>query len=353
VAGIVTARQGRQQNVPPGWADNDHVSDSPRTRRLDAQVTQQLNAARTDQVATRLVTGKATPIDECDSRPRPSQAQRSRAARGSGAYDDGVEARHSAMPSQDWGSEMPSVARSSATPNDFARDLFSGLPDRYDVLAEVLSFGQNRRWRATMVDAVAAMDPPPQRVLDVATGTGGVALMLSERTRASITGVDLTEQMLRRGRDRISQRGKADRVRLLIARGEQLPFPDDSFDALTFTYLLRYVADPAATIRELTRVVRPGGFVANLEFAVPGNPWWRAAWIGYTRAVLPIAGMLTGGPEWYEVGRFLGPSISTFYQRYPEPMLQDMWRAAGIETITSRRMSLGGGLVMWGRKLNG
>jgi len=118
---------------------------------------------------------------------------------------------------------MRSAARSAPTPNDFALDLFSGRPDRYDLLAEVLSFGQNRRWRTTMVDAVAAMDQAPRRVLDVATGTGGVALMLSERTRASITGVDLTEQMLPRGRERIARRSKADRIGLLIARGEQVP----------------------------------------------------------------------------------------------------------------------------------
>lgn len=247
---------------------------------------------------------------------------------------------------------MRSVARSGTTPNDFARDLFSGLPDRYDLLAEVLSFGQNRRWRATMVDAVAAMESPPRRVLDVATGTAGVALMLTERTGASIIGVDLTEQMLHRGRERINQHGKADRIRLLVARGEQLPFPDDTFDALTFTYLLRYVADPAATIRELTRVVRPGGCVANLEFAVPANPVWRAGWIGYTRAMLPLAGLLTGGRDWYRVGRFLGPSISTFYQQHPVSWLQDAWRDAGLQAVTCKSMSLGGGMVMWGRKVS-
>jgi demethylmenaquinone methyltransferase/2-methoxy-6-polyprenyl-1,4-benzoquinol methylase len=224
------------------------------------------------------------------------------------------------------------LRRSRTAPNEFARELFDGLADRYDLLAEVLSFGQNRRWRAAMVDAVASMDRPPRRVLDVATGTGGVALMLSERTGASVTGVDLTEQMLRRGRE---------------------PFPDDTFDALTFTYLLRYVADPAATMRELARVVRPGGYVANLEFAVPAKPWWRVSWVGYTRVVLPLAGLLTGGREWFEVGRFLGPSISGFYEQYPLGRLQDMWRAAGLEAVTSQTMSLGGGLVMWGRKVDG
>lgn len=248
---------------------------------------------------------------------------------------------------------MRSVAGPAGTPNDFARELFSGLPERYDLLAELLSFGQNHRWRTAMVDAVLATAPAARRVLDVATGTAGVALMLSERTRASITGVDLTEQMLRRGRDRIISRGKADRIRLVLARGEQLPFPDDTFDAVTFTYLLRYVADPAATVRELARVVRPGGSVASLEFAVPPNPVWRAGWVAFTRAVLPVAGLLTGGREWYEVGRFLGPSISTFYRRYPVEWLQDAWRGAGLEAVTTRRMSLGGGLVMWGRKVDG
>jgi demethylmenaquinone methyltransferase / 2-methoxy-6-polyprenyl-1,4-benzoquinol methylase len=113
----------------------------------------------------------------------------------------------------------------------------------------VLSFGQNRRWRAAMVDVVAGMDPPPQRVLDVATGTAGVALMLTERTGAGVTGLDVTEEMLRRGRARIAARGRADRIRLLVGCAEQLPFPDSTFDALTFTYLMRYVTDPTATIR--------------------------------------------------------------------------------------------------------
>lgn len=248
---------------------------------------------------------------------------------------------------------MRSVNRSTIAPNDVARDLFDGLADRYDLLAEVLSFGQNGRWRAVMVDAVAAMTPPAGRVLDVATGTGGVALMLSERTAASIVGLDLTEPMLRRGARRVSQRGQGDRIRLVVARGEQLPFPDGTFDALTFTYLLRYVADPGATLRELARVVRPGGRLANLEFAVPSHAVWRPAWDAYTSVVLPLAGLLTGGREWYQVGRFLGPSIQGFYERYPVERLEQLWREAGLEAVTSRRMSLGGGLVTWGRKVHG
>lgn len=239
------------------------------------------------------------------------------------------------------------VHRSRDQPNAFARELFDGLPRRYDLLEEALSFGQNHRWRTAMVDAVAAARPA--RVLDVATGTAGVALMLAARTGAEVTGVDLTEEMLRQGRARVSAAGER-RIQLAVARAEQLPFEDGAFDALTFTYLLRYVADPAATLRELVRVVRPGGVVASLEFAVPPAPVWLPAWRLYTRVVLPAAGLIGGGREWAEVGRFLGPSIEDHYRRYPVEHHLAMWRDAGLEDVHARTMSLGGGLVMRGRR---
>ncbi|HEY2877911.1 class I SAM-dependent methyltransferase [Nocardioides sp.] len=242
------------------------------------------------------------------------------------------------------------VRRSRREPNAFARDLFDGLPARYDALEELLSFGQNRRWRRAMVDAVA--EGRPRTVLDVATGTAGVALMLAGSTDADITGVDLTEQMVRRGQDRVAAAGER-RVRFAVARAEQLPFPDATFDALTFTYLLRYVADPAAVLRELARVVRPGGAVASLEFAVPPPPVWLPAWRLYTRVVLPGAGYLTGGREWAHVGRFLGPSIEDHYRRYPVERHVAMWHEAGFDDVRTRTMSLGGGLVMRGRRTSG
>lgn len=234
-----------------------------------------------------------------------------------------------------------------------AQELFRGLPRRYDLLAEVLSFGQNRRWRHAMVDAAARISPDAVRVLDVATGTAGVALYWTDRAPVEVTGVDLTAQMLRRGRENVARRGRADRIRLLQGRAEQLPFPDACFDAVTFTYLLRYVRDPAATLVELARVLKPGGALASLEFAVPGNPGWHAAWVGYTRGVLPVAGLLTGGREWGQVGSFLGPSISGHYRAHPVPSIVGYWHDAGIEQVRTRRMSLGGGLVMCGRKAAG
>jgi demethylmenaquinone methyltransferase/2-methoxy-6-polyprenyl-1,4-benzoquinol methylase len=147
----------------------------------------------------------------------------------------------------------------------------------------------------------------------------------------------------------VDRAGLTSRIELVLAQGERLPFPDASFDAVTFTYLLRYVDDPAAILAELARVLRPGGTLANLEFHLPGNPLWRGLWLLYTRVGLPLAGRLVSR-SWYEVGRFLGPSISGFYRRYPLGAQLDLWRAAGIPGVRARVMSLGGGVVVWGRR---
>ena len=234
--------------------------------------------------------------------------------------------------------------------NDVARTIFSGLPRQYDVLAEILSFGQNGRWRKTMVDRVVATNPAT--VLDVATGTAAVALDLAKRTNASIMGVDLTASMLQRAREKVAAYRYGERIALLTGRAEELPFSDSAFDALTFTYLLRYVADPAATIRELVRVLKPGGMMASLEFYVPPHPFWHACWWLYSRLVLPVAGRVVS-PEWYAVGRFLGPNISKHYRRYPLRWLVQAWRDAGMVDVRVRVMSLGGGVIIWGRKAGG
>jgi demethylmenaquinone methyltransferase / 2-methoxy-6-polyprenyl-1,4-benzoquinol methylase len=141
-------------------------------------------------------------------------------------------------------------------------------------------------------------------------------------------------------------------VELIEGQAEELPFPDHSFDALTVTYLLRYVDDPRATVSELARVVRPGGRVASLEFGVPPCAPARVAWRFYTAVGLPALGRLAS-PEWAEVGRFLGPSIRGFYARHPLPQIVEYWREAGLDDVLVRRMSFGGGIVMSATKAIG
>ncbi len=236
----------------------------------------------------------------------------------------------------------------SRAENEFAVKLFRRLPRRYDLLAEVLSFGQNRRWRVELVKHVIAGDPG--RVLDVATGTGGVAMAMARQSNAHIIGVDVSEDMLEIGRRRVVEAGLDGRIELDLAPAEELPFADGGFDAISFTYVLRYVGDPAATIAELARNLRPGGVMAGLDFFVPPNLIWHAAWWFYTRLALPVAGLLLGGRAWWDVGRFLGPNISGHYGRWPLRRLLEAWEAAGMVDVRFRVMSLGGGLVMWGTK---
>jgi demethylmenaquinone methyltransferase/2-methoxy-6-polyprenyl-1,4-benzoquinol methylase len=232
-----------------------------------------------------------------------------------------------------------------------ARELFAPLPDRYDRLAEVLSFYQNERWRTFMVSRIPRTAGV---ILDVAAGTAGVTLALARHaTDARVTGLDLTPEMLRVGAHRVAASGDGSRISLVAGRGERLPFPSATFDALTFTYLLRYVADPAATLAELARVLKPGGVMASLEFAVPPGPVWWPAWWAYTRMVLPVGGLVTGGPPWWRVGRFLGPNISAHYRRYPVGWTVGAWERAGLTGVRTRPMSLGGGLIMWGTRAGG
>ena len=220
---------------------------------------------------------------------------------------------------------------------EHARELFAPLGPTYDRYASLLSFGQDPRWRRFLVSCVPAS---AERVLDVACGTAAVALELVRAVPGrTVVGVDQSPEMLATARERV--RGQP--IELVEGSAESLPFADGEFDALTFTYLLRYVDDPAATMRGLRRVVKPGGTIAMLEFGLPRGPW-RPLWELYVRVGLPAAGAVVS-PAWRDVGRFLGPSIRGFHERTD---LAALWRDAGIADVHVRRMSVGGGVVVWG-----
>lgn len=218
-----------------------------------------------------------------------------------------------------------------------ARTLFAPLGPSYDRVGATLSLGQDPRWRRFLVARIPA---DGGSVLDVATGTGLVAEQLLARGHR-VTGLDQSPGMLA-----VARRRFGDRVELVEASATEIPFPDTSFDHLTFTYLLRYVDDPGTTLAGLARVVRPGGTIASLEFCVPRGGW-RPLWDVYTGIGLPAAGRLISR-GWYEVGRFLRPSIRGFYGRWPLELQLELWRAAGITDVRARRLSLGGGVVIWG-----
>ena len=230
--------------------------------------------------------------------------------------------------------------------NRAAQALFAPLGETYDRYARLLSFGQDPHWRSFLVERIEA--GPDATVLDVACGTAAVSIELVRRYACQVVGVDQSAEMLAAGRARVEAAGLADRIDLQEGRAEALPFEDASFDALTFTYLLRYVDDPTATMKELARVVRPGGRIVMLDFFVPSGVA-RPAWEAYVRVGLPVLGRAIS-PGWGEVGRFLGPSIRGFWARHPVEEIVDAWTNAGIDGVQGRRLSLGGGLVLWGTR---
>jgi demethylmenaquinone methyltransferase/2-methoxy-6-polyprenyl-1,4-benzoquinol methylase len=229
--------------------------------------------------------------------------------------------------------------------DDTARRIFAPIADDYDRPAQALSLLQYSRWHDFLVSRLDGQ--AGGLVLDMATGTGAVALRLSQRAGRRVVAADITRPMLLRAAGRSAGDG-ASRIDLAECTAESAPFAEGVFDAVVFTFLLRYVADAPSTLAELARVLKPGGVMASLEFAVPRGiayPLWRL----YTAVGLPLGGGLVS-PAWRRVGAFLGPSIRGFYKRWPEERLIRVWRDCGFPDVRSKRLSLGGAIVTWGRK---
>jgi demethylmenaquinone methyltransferase / 2-methoxy-6-polyprenyl-1,4-benzoquinol methylase len=233
------------------------------------------------------------------------------------------------------------------TRTELARGLFAPLGPTYDRYANLLSFGQDPRWRRFLVSRVPA--GPDETVLDVATGTGAVALELVRQKGCSVVGVDQSPEMLEEGRRRVMLAAAAARVRLVEGSAQQLPFEDATFDGLTSAYLLRYLDDLPAGLRELARVLRPGATASLLDFGVPPGAAPRAAWNLWVDVGLPVLGRAIS-PGWHEVGRFLGGSIRALDERWPVPRLLTALREAGFDDPRAQRLSLGGCTVLWGRR---
>ncbi|MDH5781849.1 MAG: class I SAM-dependent methyltransferase, partial [Dehalococcoidia bacterium] len=226
-----------------------------------------------------------------------------------------------------------------------AQDLFDGVAPSYDTWAQVLTYFQYLRWREFLVSRMALR--PGTLVLDVCTGTAGVAMEIADHHDGRIVGIDVSHLMLEAGLLAIEKKSLDGRVQLVQGRAEHLPFPDETFDAVVFTYLLRYVQEPDATIRELSRVLKPGGQLLSLEFDIPEALWMRALWELNNRVVMPLM-TIPVSRSWHRMGCFLGPSISDFCHRWPVDRLAAIWRENGIPLVQTRRLLLGVAGVMRG-----
>ncbi|HKZ51067.1 MAG TPA: class I SAM-dependent methyltransferase, partial [Dehalococcoidia bacterium] len=181
-------------------------------------------------------------------------------------------------------------------PADDARRLFSPIAANYDRPAQVLSLFQYRRWHRFLLHRLELT--APARILDMASGTGAVALQLARRPGLQVVAADITRPMLRQALARARRNGLRQALHFAECTAEAIPFPDAAFDAVIFTYLLRYVSDVPAALEELARVLKPGGMMLSLDFGVPKGviyPPWRL----YTSLLLPAGGALLS-PAWRE-----------------------------------------------------
>jgi demethylmenaquinone methyltransferase / 2-methoxy-6-polyprenyl-1,4-benzoquinol methylase len=234
--------------------------------------------------------------------------------------------------------------------NTHASHLFDGIAENYDQPAQIFSLFQYLRWRDFLVSRLKL--DSNSRVLDVCTGPSGVAIAIAKTANCHVVGVDISDRMLEKARSNIFNSNLASLVAVEKARAEDLPFDDQTFDAVVFTFLFRYVDEPQTVLKELTRVLKPGKQMASLEFYVPRGPLLYPLWLLYTRLVLPMGTrLMTSG--WSEVGSFLGPSISEFFRRQSLSDIAKMWAEADLMDVQTRILSFGGAFVMWGQKGNG
>lgn len=242
---------------------------------------------------------------------------------------------------------MRSTTDMNSERNRFAARLFAGIAPQYDRVGALLSLGQDARWRRFLVSRVNAI--PGSWVLDAAAGTQLVSRDLAARKRVRVVALDQSEPMLRAGREPTRLAGLEDRVFPVLSRAEHLPFADESFASVTFTYLLRYVDDPATTVGELARVLAPGGTIAMLELHVPDGALEHAGWWTHTRLLMPVIGSVVS-PAWARTATFLGPSISAFVADHPLPDWVAWFQAAGIAHVRTRRFLFGSAVVLSGVK---
>lgn len=208
-------------------------------------------------------------------------------------------------------SEQPSSSTASTaltSPTLGSGEMFDRIAARYDTMNRVLSFGLDKGWRKRTVRALALGDRP--RVLDLATGTGDLAIDIARRhPDATVIGLDPSREMLAIGERKIAQRKLRDRVTMVLGDAQALPYGDDEMNATTIAFGIRNVPDRPKALREMARVVKPGGRVAILELGEPRHGLLAGAARFHTRHVVPRLGALLSGAREY---RYLQRSIAAF-----------------------------------------
>ncbi len=212
--------------------------------------------------------------------------------------------------------------------------MFDRIADRYDLLNRVISMGVDQRWRRKTVKALNLRDHA--RVLDLATGTADLALLVARtHTSASVTGLDPSERMLALGRDKASAAGLGARIELVQGDAQALPFEDNRFDGVCMAFGIRNVPDRGRALREMARVLRPGGRAAILELSEPRGGVLAPIARFHVHTVVPWLGSLLSGAREY---RYLQRSIAAFP---PSDEFASLMEASGLNVLQVEPLTFG------------
>jgi demethylmenaquinone methyltransferase/2-methoxy-6-polyprenyl-1,4-benzoquinol methylase len=230
------------------------------------------------------------------------------------------------------------------TKGEHIRDMFNSIAPRYDFLNRLLSLGIDRRWRKFAVRKILFSENGV--ILDVATGTADVAIEIATATpqTVKITGVDFSEQMIELGIEKVKKAGLTERIALKVAPCEAIPFEDGTFDSATIAFGIRNVVDRLVGLKEILRVLKPGGRLVILEFSNPRSKTFKALYNFYFLKVLPVIGGLFSSFSAY---KYLPDSVLEF------PSQEDfkgIMISAGFKSVSSYDLTFGIATVYTGDK---
>ena len=223
--------------------------------------------------------------------------------------------------------------------------MFDSIAWRYDFLNHFLSFGIDRCWRRRAVRIISLSHNNPEKILDIATGTGDLAIAALKLNPGHITGIDISRKMLEAGKEKIIRRGFSDKISLIEGDSEKINFGDSSFDVAMVAFGVRNFSDPLKGLSEMNRVLRPGGLVMILEFSKPSGAFFRQIYIFYFLRILPFIGKM------FSKNR-------TAYRYLPESVMQfpdneqfiDVVRKAGFTSVNQKKLTGGIASVYTGLK---
>ena len=218
------------------------------------------------------------------------------------------------------------------------REVFESVAGKYDLMNDLMSLGVHRAWKQDFAAYSGVL--PGDRVLDLAGGTGDIAALMSKRVGGSgqVVLTDINEAMLDVGRRRLDDKGIVHNVTYALVNAEALPFGESEFDAVTIAFGLRNVTDKDAALREMHRVLKPGGRALILEFSEVQPELLNKAYDTWSFGVLPVLGKLVANDE--ESYRYLAESIR---KHPPQEELAEMMREAGFSQVNYRNLT--GGIV--------